>query len=173
MATVQTFGVDADRIKASLPQIIIDTGVGILLTEARATTLINAEAARLNAMIDAAFGAGTSATIASDATSVEYANAQRLLVAAVIPPILRASHHPTTIDADTRALLDDLSAQLELLEEDPARAIGFVADQTSVSAVRTRFAQLGLGTTLTEQRKRRRFDGRSNALGVDEGGFEW
>ena len=172
MATVQTFGVDADRILASLPQIIIDSGTGILLTTARATTLINAEAARINGLIDGAFGSGTSADIATDTSSVEYANAQRLVVAAAIPPILRASHHPTTIDADTRALLDDLAAQLELLMTDPSRALGRI-DATSVSAPRTRFADLGLSTTLTAKRARRRFDGRSNLLGVDEGGFEF
>jgi hypothetical protein len=164
MATVQTFGVDADRILASLPQIVIDSGTGILLTTTRATTLINAEAARVNGLIDGAFGSGTSADIASDATSIEYINAQRLVVAACIPPILRA---------DTRALLEDLSAQLELLMTDPARALGRVTDTSSVSAPRTRFANLSLSTTLTAKRARRQFDGRSNLLGVDEGGFEF
>ena len=42
-----------------------------------------------------------------------------------------------------------------------------------VSAPRTRFADLGLSTTLTAKRARRQFDGRSNLLGVDEGGFEF
>lgn len=173
MAAVQTFGVDADRILASLPQIVIDSGTGILLTTTRATTLINAEAARVNGLIDGAFGSGTCADIASDTSSIEYINAQRLVVAACLPPILRASHHPTTIDADTRALLEDMTAQLELLMTDPARALGRVTDTSSVSAPRTRFADLGLSTTLTAKRARRQFDGRSNLLGVDEGGFEF
>ena len=173
MAAVQTFGVDADRILASLPQIIIDSGTGILLTTARATTLIQAAAARVNGLIDGAFGSGTSTEIAADATSTEYYNAQRLVVAAAIPSILRASHHPTTIDADTTALLEDLKAELDLLLDNPARALGRVADTSSVSAPRTRFANLGLSTTLTAKRARRQFDGRSNLLGVDEGGFEF
>ena len=107
MAAVQTFGVDADRILASLPQIIIDSGTGILLTTTRATTLINAEAARVNGLIDGAFGSGTCADIASDATSIECIRAQRLVAAACIAPILRASHRPTTIGDDTQALLED------------------------------------------------------------------
>ena len=170
---METFGVDADRILADLPQLVIDTGAGILLTTARATTLIQAQAARINAMLDGAFGAGTSAAIAAlGATDSQYLNAQRL-VAAVIPQVLRASHHPTTIDADTRALLEDLQAQLALLESDPARAIGRVSDDSSVSMPRTRFADLQLSTTLASKRARRHFDGRSNLLGVDEGGFEF
>ena len=174
MATVETFGVDADRILADLPQLVIDTGAGILLTTARATTLIQAQAARIHAMLDGAFGAGTSAAIAAlGATDSQYLNAQRLVVAAVIPQVLRASHHPTTIDADTRALLEDLQAQLALLESDPARAIGRVSDDSSVSMPRTRFADLQLSTTLASKRARRHFDGRSNLLGVDEGGFEF
>jgi hypothetical protein len=93
MATVQTFGVDADRILASLPQIIIDSGTGILLTTTRATTLINAEAARVNGLIDGAFGSGTSADIASDATSIEYINAQH---ASWWPLASRRSSAPVT-----------------------------------------------------------------------------
>ena len=173
MASVQTFGVDADRIKASLPQIVIDSGTGILLTTTRATTIINNAAARVCALIEAAFGAGTAAEIAADTTTIQYANCQRLVVCASIPDILRASHHPPMVDAEIRELLADYNAQLELAISDPARAIGRVDDDTSVSATSTRFAALSLSTTTSAQRKRRMFDGRNDALGVDEGGFQW
>lgn len=173
MAT-QTFGVDADRIKASLPQIVIDSGTGVLLTTTRAATIINSEAARICGLIDGAFGEGTADEIAAlGAGNVQYDNAERLVVASSILPILRASHHPPSIDADTVELREDLQEQVDQLISDPARALGRVNDETSVSAAQTRFKSLGLSTATTKARARRQFDGRSNALGVDEGGFQW
>ena len=171
---VQTFGVTESIVEAHLPMLLIDTGTGTLLTSARLTILLDTAAARVNGLIDGAFGAGTSTTIATDTASVEFGNAKRLVLAALLPDVLRAAHHPPAVGADIQGLIDDYNAQLEELISDPARAVGRVDDDTSVSAVRTRVAALGLDTTDTEKlRSRRQFDGRNALLGVDEGGFQW
>jgi hypothetical protein len=171
--TVQTFGVTETLVEAHLPMILIDSGAGTLLTSARLTILLNSAAARVNALIDGAFGEGSSTSISSDATSIEYNNAQRLVLAALLPDVLRAAHHPPAIGGDISGLIEDYDAQIQMLISDPARALGLVNDPTSVSALRSRFISLGLSTTTTAQRARREFDGRSNLLGVDEGGFQF
>ena len=74
---------------------------------------------------------------------------------------------------EANSKIEDYNAQIQLLISDPARALGRVNDATSVSALRSRFLSLGLSTTTTAQRARREFDGRSNLLGVDEGGFQF
>ena len=171
---VQTFGVDETIVEAHLPMILIDSGVGTLLTSARLTILLNSAAARVNALIDGAFGEGSSTSIASDATSIEYSNAQRLVLAALLPDVLRAAHHPPAIGGEIASLIEDYDNQIQLLISDPARAIGRVNDPTSVSALRDRVASVGLDTTSTSKtRARRQFDGRNNLLGVDEGGFQF
>ena len=171
---VQTFGVTEAVVEAHLPMIVIDSGTGTLLTSARLTILLDSSAARVNALIDGAFGEGTSTTISSDATSIEYLNSQRLVLAALIPDVLRAAHHPPSINNEIASLIADYDAQLQLLISDPARALGIVKDPTSVSALRSRVLSLGIDTTsTTKKRARREFDGRSNLLGVDEGGFQW
>ena len=171
--SVQTFGVTESLVEAHLPMIIIDSGAGTLLTSARLVILLNSAAARVNALIDGAFGAGASASIASDATSIEYNNAQRLVLAALLPDVLRAAHHPPAIGGEISGLIEDYDAQLQLLISDPARALGLTNDPTSVSALRSKFKSLGLSTTTTASRARRKFDGRNNLLGVDEGGFQF
>ena len=171
---VEIFGVTEAVVEANLPMLIIDSGTGTLLTTARLTILLDSAAARINGLIDGAFGAGTCTSIALDTATVEYANAKRLVLAALIPSLLRAAHHPPAISADIQGLIADYTAQIDMLISDPARALGRVNDETSVSAVRTRVASLGLDTTTTSvNRARRSFDGRNPLLGVDEKGFQW
>ena len=174
MATVETFGVTETIVEAHLPMVVINADTGTLVTSARFTILLDKSAARINALVDGAFGSGTSGAISADSSSVEYINCQRLIIAALIPIILRAAHHPPSISGVIQGLIADLDAQIQELVDDPARAIGRVDDPTSVSALRGRVASLGLDTTDTEKkRSRRMFDGRSALLGVDEGGFQW
>ena len=171
---VQTYGVTESLVEAHLPMIIIDSGAGTLLTSARLTILLNSAAARVCALIDGAFGAGASVSIASDATSIEYNNAQRLVLAALLPDVLRAAHHPPAIGGEISELVEDYEAQIQHLINDPARALGLTNDATSVSALRSRVLALGLDTTdKTKTRARRQFDGRNSLLGVDEGGFQF
>jgi hypothetical protein len=174
MAAIQTFGVVESVVEAHLPMLIIDSGTGTLLTSARLTTLITKSAARVNGLIDGAFGAGTCADIATDTVSVEYMNAQRLVLAALLPDCLRAAHHPPSVSSEITGLIADYAAQLEELISQPARALGRVTDSTSVSALRDSVRALGLDTTdLTKKRQRRHFDGRNALLGVDENGFQF
>jgi len=174
VATVETFGVTEAIVEAHLPMIVINSETGSLVTSARLVILLDKSAARINALVDGAFGAGTSTAIAVDTTSVEYVNCQRLVCASLIPVILRAAHHPPSISAVIQGLIADLDAQIQELIDDPARAIGRVDDPTSVSALRDRVASLGISTTDTEKKRaRRQFDGRNALLGVDEGGFQF
>ena len=174
MAAIQTFGVVESVVEAHLPMLTIDSGTGTLLTSARLTTLITKAAARVNGLIDGAFGAGTCADIATDTVSVEYMNAQRLVLAALLPDCLRAAHHPPSVSAEIAGYIADYAAQIEELISQPARALGRVSDASSVSALRNSAAALGLDTTdITKKRQRRKFDGRSALLGVDENGFQF
>lgn len=174
MAAIQTFGVVESVVEAHLPMLIIDSGTGTLLTSARLTTLITKAAARVNGLIDGAFGAGTCADIATDTTSVEYMNAQRLVLAALLPDCLRAAHHPPSVGADIQDLIDDFNSQLEELRSQPARALGRVSDSKSVASLRDSVQGRGLNTSdLTKNRARRQFDGRNALLGVDENGFQF
>jgi len=171
---VQTFGVTESLIEARSPMIKIDSATGTLLTSARLTILIDSAAARVNALIDGAFGSGASTDIATDATTIAYNNAQRLVIAAVIPDVLRSSQHAPAVEAEIAGLVEDCHAQLQLAISDPVRALGLADDPTSVSALRSRVASLGLDTTTTSTvRARREFDGRNALLGVDEGGFQF
>ena len=63
---VQTFGVTEAIVEAHLPMIAIDSGTGTLLTSARLVILLDTASARVNGLIDGAFGAGSSTSIASD-----------------------------------------------------------------------------------------------------------
>ena len=110
---VETFGVTQAIVEAHLPMVIIDSATGTLLTSARLTILLNSAAARVNALVDGAFGDGSSATIALDSTTIQYNNAQRLVLAALLPDVLRAAHHPPSIGASIAGLIDDYTQQMQ------------------------------------------------------------
>ena len=174
MATVQTFGADSDRVLALAPMLLIGDGTGTLITTARSTALLNAAGARICAILEASFGAGTSADIAAlGATSIQYLACQRLVAMAALPGFLRAAAHPSAIDSQIVNMLAENEEEIRFFTDKPAAAIGRVSDTSRIDQIRTSTAELDLDTDTASLRARREFDGRSSELGVDEHGYAY
>jgi|CXWK01.1.fsa_nt_gi hypothetical protein len=143
---VTTFGVTSTSILDRLPQLDIDASAPI--TSARGSAMIDSASAEVCAIIEATWGAGTSATIGADATTVAYAAAARCIITLCLPDYYLAAHHgndPATLDA-LRAAADDLRTRLR---RDPAATIGYVPAPASSLDVQTSTQGLDLDTTDT------------------------
>lgn len=143
---VTTFGVTSTSILDRLPQLDIDASAPI--TSARGSAMIDSASAEVCAIIEATWGAGTSATIGADATTVAYAAAARCIITLCLPDFYLAAHHgndPATLDA-LRAAADDLRTRLR---RDPAATIGYVPAPASSLDVQTSTQGLDLDTTDT------------------------
>jgi len=143
---VTTFGVTTTSILDRLPQLDIDASAPI--TSARGSAMIESTSAEVCAIIEATWGAGTSATIGADATTVAYAAAARCIITLCLPDYYLAAHHgndPVTLDA-LRAAADDLRTRLR---RDPAATIGYIPAPASSLDVQTSTQGLDLDTTDT------------------------
>lgn len=143
---VTTFGVTSTSILDRLPQLDIDASAPI--TSARGSAMIDSASAEVCAIIEATWGAGTSATIGAASTSVAYASAARCIITLCLPDYYLAAHHgndPATLDA-LRAAADDLRTRLR---RDPAATIGYVPAPASSLDVQTSTQGLDLDTTDT------------------------
>tara|TARA_R100000808_G_scaffold3903_1_gene13269 strand:- start:838 stop:1326 length:489 start_codon:yes stop_codon:yes gene_type:complete len=101
----QTFGVTTTEVQAYCPQ--ISFGSSDAITSARLTVLINHGASRLNGVMIAA---GLSPdTIAGDATSTAYLNAQQIIIGLMLPHIYKA----LTLNSDPAA--EEMSAWSEAM----------------------------------------------------------
>jgi hypothetical protein len=173
MATVQTFGVDSDRVLAEAPMLLIGDGTGTLVTSARATVLIQAAAAKICSIIEASFGAGTAAEIAALATdSIQFLACQHLTAVTALPAFIRAAGYPTAVDSAITGLIEENERELDMFRDHPAAAIGRVSDTSRIDNIRTSTSELGIDVTDTALvRSRREFDGRS--AGTDEKGYQY
>jgi len=143
---VTPFGVTATSILDRPPQLDIDASAPI--TSARGSAMIDSASAEVCAIIEATWGAGTSATIGADPTTVAYAAAARCIITLCLPDYYLAAHHgndPVTLDA-LRAAADDLRTRLR---RDPAATIGYIPAPASSLDVQTSTQGLDLDTTDT------------------------
>lgn len=175
--SVQTFGVDVERILTEIPSALItsDGAEGSLLDNTRAGTLITASGSRICGILEASFGAGSSAAIAALGSSdLQYLNCQRYVALNAVPAFLRALSWPPAVEAQISGLILYVQTQLDFFLAHPGTAIGRVSDTSRTDSFVSSVVELGLDTTsTTKQRERREFDGRSALLGVDENGFRW
>ena len=107
---VETFGVDATHVASFEPQITVSAAGPV--TSARLTVMITAGAARINGLMS--FHGITPASVAADSTSVEYANAQRLITDRVLISLRAAAYGGVAVAAEV-AIYDEL-ANTELSE---------------------------------------------------------
>ncbi len=143
---VTTFGVTTTSILDRLPQLDLDASAPI--TSARGSAVIESASAEVCAIIEATWGAGTSATIGAASTSVAYAAAARCVVTLCLPDFYLAAHHgndPVTL----AALREDADAMRARLRRDPAATIGYIPAPASSLDVQTSTQGLDLDTTDT------------------------
>lgn len=171
MSTVQTFGVDETFVASFAPWVKVASGA--LITSARLTVLINQSAATVNAIITAAFGSGSPSAINDLGSSdTAYIAAQGAIWCILHPSLIEATNGTIEAAEDLDRVKDGRAACLIRMRQDPAGFFGYEGDIDFTPGVNTSTHSLGLDTTsVTANRKRREWDGRSAALGVDENGF--
>jgi len=167
---VETFGVDQAHVESYLPQLLISAASK--LTPARMAEIIEGAAARVGAVIEAAFGAGTVVEIALDSAGLEYRNCQLLTVRQAGPDLLAAQHGHTAVDG-YQDMLELARDEMAGLQRNPAATIGRVSDKTSFPSVSHSTARMGLDTSVGALREARVHDGRNRRSGRDQGGYIW
>ena len=167
---VEVFGVDQTFVESYYPQLLI--GATSKLTPARMTEIVEGGAARVGAVIEAQFGAGTVDEIALDPTSLEYRNCQGLTVRQIGAELLAASHGHTAVDG-YEDLLRMAEEEMDRLQRNPAAMTGRTTDKGYYPSVTTSTGYRGLDTSLTALRSGRVHDGRSARSGKDSGGYIW
>lgn len=167
---VETFGVDQTFVASYFPQLLISETSK--LTPARMAEIVEGGAARVSAVIEAAFGTGTVAEIATDTTSIQYRNCQSLVVRQIGGELLAAQHGHTAVDgySDLMQMAED---DLNRLQRNPAAVIGRTEDTTYFPSVTTSTGHRSLDTDVDTLRASRLHDGRSRRFGKDSGGYVW
>lgn len=166
---VETYGVTQSHVESYFGQLKVTSVAPV--APADFTEMVEGAAARVNARLIAAFGSGTPASIAADATTVAYRNCQRIIVAVVAPDILFSQHHTAVIDEYVR--LKELGEEaLGEIKADPVGATGYTDDETLSPGVWSSVHSLSLDTTTAKSRERRSpWSGTSSTK--DEGQFVW
>jgi hypothetical protein len=165
MMAVQTFGVDADHIAAFEPQITVSNDGPV--TSARLTIIINASAARINGLMS--FHGIDPADVAATTTSVEYANAKRLITDRVRVDLQQAAYGSTSVAAETAIYDERANAEIAAWRAAPDTLGADVTNDVS-PGVFTSTDNLNLDTQDKSQRRRRRYDrARDRTAGLDDG----
>lgn len=166
---VETWGVDQTHFAAYLPQVEVDDGSGVSpLTVTRLAEIIEGAAAEVNAAIVQRWGTSAVEAIAADTTSDAHRNCQLATVTLATPYVLESAHHMA--EGDTIDRMEDRARDLRRrLTKDAAKVIAYDPPGSSDAVAGSSTASLGLDTSATAARTRRRYDGR--ATGRDEGGW--
>lgn len=144
--TVPDFGITQTSLEARLPQ--IDVSSTSPITAARAAAQIQEAAAEVCAAIEATWGAGTSAIIDADTSSVAYGAAGVCVVTLCLPRYYLAAHHGA--DPEVLAQLTEAAEALRgRLARSPAQTIGYIPAPTTSLAAQTSTQGLELDTTST------------------------
>lgn len=169
MAAVQTFGVDQTFVEAMAPWIKIATTA--LVNPTSVLVIINQAAATVNNLLTAGFGSGAPVAItALGASDTSYLAAQGAIWCIVHPRLVEATNGTVEAAEDLDTVKEERDACLKRMRDDPYGFFGYeVADYSP--GVETSTSSLALDLSTTSQRSRREWDGRSNELGKDEGGF--
>jgi hypothetical protein len=151
---VETFGVDADHMAAFEPQIEVSSDGPI--TSARLTLIINASAAKINGLMTAA--GITPSDIASDTTTVAYANARRLVTDRARIDMQAAAYGSVSVATEVAQYDERAAEEIRQWIAMPATLGSDEVGDAVSPGVLTSTGQLGLSTTDTHRRRRRRYD---------------
>lgn len=153
---VTTFGVTSTTVQTRLPQLDVDASAPI--TAARASSMIEACAAELCAIIEATWGAGTAAAIGADSSSVPYGASARAVVTLCLPDFYRAAHHG--IDTEVLAqMIEEADALRKRLRDDPTATIGYTPTTPPGTATSTQALALDPNDTPRSAAMRTRWGG--------------
>lgn len=170
MATVQTFGVDQTYVQSFCPQITISSTAP--LTSARMTQIVEAHAAKICGLLEAA--GITPADVATDTTSVLYANCSRLVFTCARPEIVAAAHGQLASQPEVQAYFDLCASEIESWTKKPQVLGSDVSDTSSDPGVLTSTQAKSLDTTTDEYvRRRRRYDRRRNRTSGNDDVNRW
>ncbi len=150
---VQTFGVDQTHVSSFEPTITIATDAPV--TPTRIAVLINSSAARINGLMS--FHGIDPDSVATDATSVGYANAQRLITDRVLIDLRAAAYGGVSVASEVAIYDASAEGQIEQWQAKPDSLGADVSNDVS-PGVHTSTQALGLSTTEACRRNRRRYD---------------
>ena len=152
MATIVTFGVDQTHVSSFEPQITI--GADGPVTPARLTVMVNASSARINGLMSFH---GIDPTTITDTSSVEYLNAQRLITDRVLIDMRAAAYGGVSVAAEIAVYDERANTELSEWRTAPDTMGADITPDVS-PGVRTSTQALGLDTSETCRRGRRRYD---------------
>jgi hypothetical protein len=165
---VQTFGVDQTHVSSFEPTITIATDAPV--TPTRIAVLITASAARINGLMS--FHGIDPDSTSTDATSVAYANAQRLITDRVLIDLRAAAYGGVSVAAEIALYDTSVEAQLAQWQAKPDSLGAGVTDDVS-PGVHTSTQALGLNTSDLCRRARRRYDRTKCRTSLPGDGHRW
>lgn len=165
---VQTFGVDQSHIEAFEPTITIASDAPV--TPARILTLINASAARINGLMS--FHGIDPDSTSTDATTVAYSNAQRLITDLVLIQLRAAAYGGVAVAAEITLFVTDAESQIQQWQAKPDSLGADVTNDVS-PGVHTSTQALGLNTSDICRRGRRRYDRAGCRTSLPGDRFRW